>query len=407
MTAALLPRDLTLPEPGSTTARAVLSQAMGRLLGELSSPRHLAPPGTERELVALARLVRAALAQAPGALLSALRRPTVGGLVRCLRDAALDRREAVFVELLAQLAFELALARALPEPVPLRRWPARLLSIPARLAIRLPADALEVTLASGTVTLRLKGEAVVSISLDDPAPAGGAVIERPYHVIAGDIVLAEVDNNPLALLEAHPDKAGNAIDLGGRPVREWTAALAAALARIERHLPDLHGEMQLFVAQIVPVGWHRVQHLSASYREILGTVYLTLHPGQMTLSEALLHELSHNKLNAQLELDRVLENAWSPLYTSPVRPDPRPLHGVLLAVHAFLPVARLYERMIAAGDPEAESSLFRARFAEIRKKNREGSELLLAEGKPTTLGEGLFTEIRRWHAHYDRFEETP
>jgi HEXXH motif-containing protein len=127
----------------------------------------------------------------------------------------------------------------------------------------------------------------------------------------------------------------------------------------------------------------------------------------MTLSEALIHELSHNKLNAQLELDEVLENAWSPLYASPVRPDPRPLHGVLLAVHAFLPVARLYEQMIAAGDPEARTEPFRARFAEIRRINREGAELLLAEGKPTTLGEGLFAEIRRWHEHYSRFEETP
>ena len=52
-----------------------------------------------------------------------------------------------------------------------------------------------------------------------------------------------------------------------------------------------------------PGGWHEQRHLSASYQEILGTVYLSLHPSSMTLSEALIHELSHNKLNALFEID--------------------------------------------------------------------------------------------------------
>src|SRR5258708_27261484 len=114
------------------------------------------------------------------------------------------------------------------------------------------------------------------------------------------------------------------------------------------------------------ISWDGVKHLSASYQEILGTIYLTLHPSQMTLTEALIHEFSHNKINALFEVDDVLENAWSPLYTSPVRPDPRPLHGVLLAVHAFLPVARLYEKMTEADHPLARRGEFAQRFARIR-----------------------------------------
>ena len=83
-----------------------------------------------------------------------------------------------------------------------------------------------------------------------------------------------------------------------------------------------------------------------------------------------------------------------------MRPDPRPLHGVLLAVHAFLPVARLYERMMEAGDPEAQNDAFRRRYARIRKINREGAELVLDKGKPTSVGQGLLDEIRRWDEHY-------
>jgi HEXXH motif-containing protein len=96
----------------------------------------------------------------------------------------------------------------------------------------------------------------------------------------------------------------------------------------------------------------------------------------------------------------VLENAWSPLYTSPVRPDPRPLHGVLLAVHAFLPVARLYEKMIEAKEPAAGNEAFLARFAAIRRINREGAEVVLGNGKATVMGAGLLEEIRRWDEYY-------
>jgi HEXXH motif-containing protein len=200
--------------------------------------------------------------------------------------------------------------------------------------------------------------------------------------------------------EAHPDKSGNTVDLGGRDAGAWILALRDALAPIERYLPELRREMDLYLHQIVPVGFDPVRHLSASYQEAIGTIYLSLHPSAMTLAEALIHELSHSKLNALFELDDVLENASSPLYPSPVRPDPRPLHGVLLAVHAFLPVARLYERMIEADDPLARRSSFRERFDRICAMNREGADVVLRHGRPTRIGEGLMEEISRWMDHY-------
>ena len=97
--------------------------------------------------------------------------------------------------------------------------------------------------------------------------------------------------------------------------------------------------------EIIPVGYDAVRHLSASYREAVGTVYLTLHPSVMIMTEAVIHEFQHNKFNVSAYSADYLSNAFHPLYKSPVRPDPRPLWGILLAVHAFLPVAELYRRM--------------------------------------------------------------
>jgi HEXXH motif-containing protein len=308
------PRDLTVPEHGSTTARDVLSSALGRAMREARVAVRGHP--------ALGRIE-------PGALASLVRRARVGVLVRALRSAT--DVEATRSELVATMLAELS--------------------------------------GSGSHE---------SVAIEEP------------------IVLALADNNPLAMHEAHPDKRGNALDLGGRPSSEWVAALREALQLVRSHLPDLRTEMDLYLQQIVPVGFFDDRHLSASYREAIGTVYLSLHPSPMTMVEALVHEFQHNKLNALLESDDVLENAHEPLYRSPVRPDARPLHGVLLAVHAFVPVALLYERMIVAGDARASDR----RLREIALMNREGTDVLRAHARPTPVGKALLDELFRWDQHF-------
>ena len=371
--------DLTIPQPGSTTARDVLSSALRRLLRDALELPRSAPPSARVEASALQATLEHAAKWSPGALVSALRRPTVGTLLRCLRPScglAEEARDALYVEVLAGLRHDLALAFAAP-----REGKGPLPSLPEAPGCRRPPRV--VSLLDRTATITASGE-----------------VTRPYHVIARDLVLALADNNPLAMEEAHPDKEGNALDLGGRSASAWTSMLRDALALVEAHMPDMAGEIDMYVQQIVPVGYHEERHLSASYQEAIGTIYMTLHPSLMTMTEALIHEFSHNKINALFEQDELLENAWSPLYTSPVRPDPRPLHGVLLAVHAFLPVARLYETMIAAGHPLAQREAFVERFRRIRKTNREGAEVVLMNGRPTPIGRGVLDEIARWDRHY-------
>jgi HEXXH motif-containing protein len=242
---------------------------------------------------------------------------------------------------------------------------------------------------SDVETLRSQLIGTMLEELSDAEPSRSIAVDPP-------VVLALADNNPLAMHEAHPEKDGNAIDLGGRPASEWVASLREALDLVRLHLPDLRAEMDLYVQQIVPVGFFAEKHLSASYREAIGTLYLSLHPSPLTMVEALVHEFQHNKLNALLESDDVLENAQAPLYRSPVRPDARPLHGVLLAVHAFLPVALLYERLIAAGDARASEH----RLREIARINREGTEVLRAHARPTPVGRALLDELFRWDGHF-------
>ncbi len=382
------PRDLTIPDDGSKTAYDVLSRAIGRALNEATT-------------IVQARS-RGAIGGDTGALASAVRRPEIGVLVRALRGKKGADAQAIAAELVASVCFEHARAHALPRPIRIARLPKRILSSAARVAIDVPADARAMTFSAGRVVID-RASGATTIDLDTIATSAHPGVRVAYHQLDGEIVFATEDNNPLAMLEAHPDKEGNAVDLGGESVERWTSALKAALAIIATHAPALYAEMALYRPQMIPVGAYAERHLSASYQEAIGTIYLSLHPSVMTMVEAILHEFSHNKLNALFEVDGVIENAFSPLYSSPVRPDPRPLHGVLLAVHAFLPVARIYEKMIDARHPLADQTSFRARFAEIVRINREGASTILAHARPTSIGRGLVDEIARWDEYYRPF----
>ena len=372
--------DLTIPEPGSTTARTLMSRSLPRLLAAL--PGLPVPAELRAGHAALLHAVREGLQRAPGAVWSALRQTTVGTLIRCART---QPTPALLCELDATLAAELALAGVLTAPIVVRA-PPRIVCLSARRVFMTGPGV--VRCAAGELTHHAPTGATRTLW-----PGGG----EPGHLAITDtLALARVDSNPLAEVEAHPDKHGNALDLGGRAPEVWIAALREALAIIERHLPALRGEIDVVLQQVVPVGYDEQRHLSASYQEAIGTVYLSLHPNPMTMAEALIHEFSHNKLHALLELGPALENAFTPLYASPVRPDPRPLHGVLLAVHAFLPVARLYELLLATGErPE-----LRARYREIVAGNHEAATTLHVHARPTAMGAPLLAEIRRWDRHF-------
>jgi len=222
-----------------------------------------------------------------------------------------------------------------------------------------------------------------------PASPRHRMPETAYAAIGRAMVLALVDHNPLSMNEAHPDKQGNALDLGEASSEDWVAALRGGLDLIETHLPGLRYEMDRVIHQFVPVGTDDRVHLSASYAESVGTIYLSLHPSLMTMTEAIIHEYQHNKLNMLFSLDPVMHNAYHPLYSSPVRPDPRPLAGVLLAAHAFVPVAELYRRL---DDPRLQT-----RFATIVEKNREALETLTEHAQATPAGQAVIDELCQLH----------
>lgn len=230
--------------------------------------------------------------------------------------------------------------------------------------------------------------------------ASACTASQPFHPLADDLpnaVLSLVDSNPLARVEAHPDKDGNAISLGGKAVERWLESMAEALALIRMALPGWYAEAAHAMRRFIPVGYFPEEHLSASYREAPGVVYLSLCDSPLTLAEAIIHETQHGKVNWLSWLDPILHNGHQEWTSSPVRPDERPLWGVLLAVHAFLPVAAMHSRLAELDHPIAAGPDFERRRAEVMALNADALESVSTKGKPSPLGSRLVSEMQRLH----------
>jgi HEXXH motif-containing protein len=233
----------------------------------------------------------------------------------------------------------------------------------------------------------------------DAEPPAGVSSSRPFHRLDPELSAAFslLDSNPLSMLEAHPDKQGNAVDLGGRSEKAWCDALSDALGLVKLALPALAAELRISLQRVVPVGYDAEAHLSASYREAPGLIYLTLHPSPLTLAEAVIHETQHGKLNALSWLDPVMHNGQSEWTRSPVRPDMRPLMGVLLALHAFAPVATLHQRLAELDHPLARTPEFRSRRAEVQAQNAQAITALRPVARFSELGARVFAGLEALH----------
>lgn len=206
-----------------------------------------------------------------------------------------------------------------------------------------------------------------------------------------------IDPNPLSMFEAHPDKDGNQVSLGEKSLETWLEAFHEALELIRVALPGWFEEIKTSMRRVIPVGYLPERHLSASYREAPNMAYFTLCDSPLTIAEALIHETQHTKANLLSWLDPIVHNAHTTWTKSPVRPDLRPLWGVLLAVHAFVPVSALHHRLAELDHPITRSERFPRRRAEVLAGNNTGMTAVLESADPTTHGGRMIREMNTLH----------
>ncbi len=379
---------LVLPEPDGHWPRLVRKVRLLALRRLLTWPLDGLPPTLRGSLARLRPVLSQTARRHPASTIDAIGAPDVLPRLLSLGHPLVDpvaQLAAVGPDLLAAIP-----ARTLTESI-LWDHPAPGLSAP-RLGFALDAPIPVVVADPAGLSLALSDGTRVT------APPPDA--RHPYHPLHPDLPrlhLSTRDTNPLSMLEEHPDKAGNAVSLGGRSVAEWRAALSEALALIQVALPEWWRELPLSLERLIPVGFEEQRHLSASYLEAPGLAWLTLHPDPLTMAEAIVHETQHGRLNTLMWLDAVLTNGRSEWTASPVRPDLRPLAGVLLAVHAFVPVAALHARLAEQGHPISQTRPFQRRREEVLASNARGLRTVEDKGQPTAIGARLIGDLRALH----------
>lgn len=230
--------------------------------------------------------------------------------------------------------------------------------------------------------------------------ADGVRTERPFHRLHPELPrldFAMYDSNPLSMYEAHPDKFGNAISLGNQPLDVWLKAFHEALELIRIALPTWFEEIKTSARRFIPVGYLPERHLSATYREAPGVAYLTLCDNPLTIAEAMVHETQHTKANLLSWIDPIVHNGHTCWTQSPVRPDLRPLWGVLLAVHAFVPVSALHHRLAEMDHPVTRGDRFLRRRVEVIAGNHRGMKAVLENAEPTASGKRMIDEMHALH----------
>jgi HEXXH motif-containing protein len=386
---------LALPARGDRTVAGLADKVARWAARQLLSRRgDDLPPALSRALVTLQVRLAAATRADPGRLFEAVGCPEVLAPLLATCSGACPPADG--------------LARAAPALLAALGWaqPAVTWSFGPIGSVPDPARDRVLRLSRPAATLTVDAEGLVADRGTSAARRLGSSLDSTisvdfaFHEIRDDLPgvrLATFDANPLAMLEAHPEKSGNAIDLGGRDVADWIRALAEALELVRIALPAWWEELPHTLRRLVPVGFDDVRHLSASYREAPFIVYLTLHPDPLTLAEAIVHEVQHCKLNLLTWFDPVLDNAYTEWTESPVRPDLRPVMGVLLAVHAFVPVAALHEGLARQAHPIAATSRFRQRRAQVLAGNARGLAIVQRKGAPTPTGRRILEDLARAH----------
>ncbi len=135
---------------------------------------------------------------------------------------------------------------------------------------------------------------------------------------------------------------------------------------------------------------------SGSRNDLPGVVFFDLHGGEHMIREALVHESAHQHLCVEEATGPLIDPEHNGAYASPLRPDLRPLRGILLAYHAlvymYASCAECIRCGIGAGQQEELEGL--------RGKSQDGERVLHENARHLTpSGVNFFERTREVLRH--------
>ncbi len=168
------------------------------------------------------------------------------------------------------------------------------------------------------------------------------------------------------------------------------------LARVD---PNWSGEFEALISRViaaVPAEDARRRFAGASSFMVWGAIFTNIgqERDRLQILASLVHEATHQLLFGLARREPLVSNPAGERYSSPLRPDPRPMDGVF---HATFVAARLthFAEVLSgaeAGLTPEEIAWARARVSGFRQRFRQGHEVVLKQAQLTRLGRRLIEE---------------
>lgn len=127
--------------------------------------------------------------------------------------------------------------------------------------------------------------------------------------------------------------------------------------RAVRWMESVFPAMSAWISSVTKVAiplYHPVESDDRVFRsvsdpELSGLVQLDVFGGEIQILEALVHESAHRHLFMAEAQGPLIDPACCERYRSPLRPEPRPLRGILMAYHALAHICCFYEEASETG----------------------------------------------------------
>jgi HEXXH motif-containing protein len=174
-------------------------------------------------------------------------------------------------------------------------------------------------------------------------------LSRPYrarvHRVSGSTARLLVSRHRALVDEGYADSIALETDDAA-----FVAMLTEALGLLRATDPSRCARIEQHITWYVPIrspGGH--VHASFTSPGLKGVVFLSPGRDPLQLAEAIVHEHGHNEFNTFLDTRRVFEERAGETFYSPWRTDPRPLSGLLHALHVFCDVLEFLENVAGTG----------------------------------------------------------
>lgn len=197
-----------------------------------------------------------------------------------------------------------------------------------------------------------------------------------------------VDTDPQARFEIHPPPFALA--------RDCELRIAQALAMLDRGHPELAAEIRALLREVVLAAGPGTPGApvfdGASSFMLWGAIVLNVQHQATVLDmvQALVHESGHNLLFGLCADGPLVEDRGTQRHASPLRPDPRPMDGIVHAAYVSARMHQALERLLAAGVlDDGEAAIARQALSEHARHFCSGMHTIEHHARLTVTGRAI------------------